>query len=126
MTDKQSGASGTFNGSATFTPHDGNLRYEEAGRLRFGDYGDTAFRRYDFSFPGTATAQVFFDDGRPFHDLDLSSGGWRTEHFCDPDHYDGFFQAISDNAYVCQWAISGPKKDLILHTTYHRETFHMA
>ncbi|MBT4628119.1 MAG: hypothetical protein HOC63_15700 [Rhodospirillales bacterium] len=120
MTDRQSGASGTFTGSAAYTPHDGHLRYEEGGQLCFGDYGDTAFRRYDFAFPSTATAQVFFDDGRAFHDLDLSNGHWRTEHFCDPDHYDGIFQVISDNAYVCQWAISGPKKDMALHTTYQR------
>ena len=120
MTDQTSGTSGTFNGYASFTPHDGNLRYEEEGQLRFADYDDTAFRRYDFVFPSPVNAQVFFGDGRAFHDLDLSNGQWRTEHLCDPDHYDGLFQVTSSNAYTCHWAISGPKKDMNLCTTYQR------
>ncbi|MFM9595514.1 DUF6314 family protein [Streptomyces scabiei] len=73
--------------------------------------------------PGTApgTADVRFGDGRPFHDLDLTTGRWRTDHPCAADLYRGTFEVHDENRWRTLWRVGGPAKDLLLVTDLTRE-----
>jgi hypothetical protein len=120
ISDHRLNTSGSFNGQATYSGDKETLQYLEEGQLRFADYSDTAFRRYDFVFPNRATANVFFGDGRAFHNLDLTTGQWTAHHECGEDIYRGLFRATSQSSYEAEWGIKGPNKDLVLFTNYRR------
>ncbi len=104
------------------TDIDGNasLTYREEGELRFGDYQETVYRFYDFSFPAPDKAIVHFTDGRVFHELDLTSGYCEAEHLCGDDMYRGRFRVQSADIWQSNWFISGPAKELILDNLYQR------
>ena len=97
-----------------------SLTYREEGELRFGDYLETVFRFYDFSFPELHKAIVHFTDGRLFHELDLSSGFCEAEHLCGGDIYRGRFRVQSSDVWLSNWFISGPSKELVLDNRYQR------
>lgn len=111
---------GRMQGNAEFTDQACGLHYREAGGLCFGDFAGTATRDYRYRFPGPGHAEVLFDDGRFFHDLDLGTGVWKAAHACGDDHYGGTFRATGPDAWAVLWQISGPRKDLVLVTRYRR------
>lgn len=86
----------------------------------FGDYAGAALQSYRYAFATAARAAVNFADGRFFHDLDLSSGAWCCTHLCDPDRYDGDFAALGAEVWRVVWTVAGPRKDLVLDSTYCR------
>lgn len=113
---------GRFRGEATFSPSGPDLLYEETGTLIFGEHRGQAGQTYRFDFPeGDGRARVRFRDGRPFHDLDLSTGQDRPCHPCPPDTYDGTFLALGPAAWRTEWKVTGPRKDYDLVTTYSRQ-----
>ncbi|MFD1662173.1 DUF6314 family protein [Streptomyces caeni] len=69
--------------------------------------------------PGTA--RVRFADGRPFHDLDLTTGHQVAEHPCAADLYRGGFTVYDADRRRTVWRVGGPAKDLVLTTGYTRE-----
>ncbi|MFE6485752.1 DUF6314 family protein [Streptomyces sp. NPDC057757] len=70
---------------------------------------------------GAGTADVRFSDGRPFHDLDLTSGRFVADHPCSADLYRGEFTALDAHRWRTVWRVAGPAKDLVLTTDYTRE-----
>ena len=96
------------------------LTYREEGVLRFGNYEENVFRFYDFSFPAPHKAIVHFEDGKVFHELDLSSGYWQAEHLCGEDTYRGRFRIESRDVWMSNWYISGPNKEMILDNRFQR------
>lgn len=64
---------------------------------------------------------VFFDDGRPFHRLDLSAGMDNPEHPCSPDVYRGSFLVSGPDAWSYEWSVTGPAKDLLLTSELRRD-----
>jgi hypothetical protein len=70
--------------------------------------------------PSPATALVQFSDGRPFHDLDLSTGRYVADHPCAADLYRGEFTVRDENRWRTVWRVGGPAKDLVLTTDYTR------
>lgn len=111
---------GCFIGQAVFIPEGAGLDYRERGRLKTADFDDQVHQGYTYQFPAPHRAAVSFTDGRAFHDLDLSTGLWRTSHHCDPDIYDGEFALDSKDVWRSQWNIHGPRKDMTIQTTYTR------
>src|SRR3546814_18830144 len=75
---------------------------------------------YRYAFSGPARAMVSFNDGRFFHDLDLSSGAWTCTHLCGGDRYDGEFTALDADSWRVVWTVKGPRNDLVLDSTYRR------
>ena len=73
--------------------------------------------------PGAApgTADVRFADGRPFHDLDLTTGRWHPDHPGVADLYRGEFEVYDENRWRTTWRVGGPAKDLLLVTDYTRD-----
>ncbi|MGJ3559111.1 DUF6314 family protein [Streptomyces sp. INA 01156] len=66
------------------------------------------------------TVDVRFADGRPFHDLDLSTGRYVAEHPCAADLYRGEFTVHDEDRWRTLWRVRGPAKDLELDTNYIR------
>ncbi|MDX3455111.1 DUF6314 family protein [Streptomyces sp. ME02-8801-2C] len=124
---------GTFVGTTTFSPlheadqpHEGvprGLLHHESGTFVWRGVARPAERTLRF-LPGAApgTAAVCFADGRPFHDLDLTSGRWITDHPCAADLYRGEFTVLDEDHWRTVWRVAGPAKDLVLTTDYLRGT----
>ncbi|GAA4793878.1 DUF6314 family protein [Streptomyces ziwulingensis] len=120
--DLTGGDEGRFEGSTDFTELDGGgLLHREAGAFTWQGVSRPAERTLRF-LPGTSpgTADVRFADGRPFHDLDLTTGRHRTDHPCSADLYRGEFTVRDRDHWRTVWRVRGPAKDLVLTTDYVR------
>ncbi|WP_340118848.1 DUF6314 family protein [Pelagibius sp. 7325] len=125
LDDRRAGQRGSLNGEAVFTEQGGDLLYREAGHLSIGGhahpvYEGPALQSYRYAFPASARAAVHFRDGRFFHDLDLTGGAWGCVHLCGPDRYEGAFTVLDADTWRVVWRVTGPRKDLILDSSYRR------
>lgn len=118
--DRRAGQRGRLDGLALWAPAAGALAYREDGVLRLAGFEGPANRRYRYEFPAPARAEVRFEDGAPFHVLDLSGGAWRARHRCSADLYEGRFRAEGPCAWEARWRVTGPRKDYALVTRYRR------
>lgn len=110
---------GTFSGTATFTPGDGGIAWEEHGRLRLGDYDGPARRVLSIVAHDGAWV-VRFEDGRHFHPLDLRTGGCRVSHPCGADAYAGEYMVLGPDRLDVRWRVRGPGKDQRIDSRYRR------
>lgn len=120
--DLASGDEGRFEGTTVFRPLEGGgLLHEESGLFTWQGVTRPAERTLRF-LPGKApgTADVRFADGRPFHDLDLTTGRHITDHPCSADLYRGEFTVRDADHWRTVWHVAGPTKDLVLTTDYAR------
>lgn len=113
------GRPSAFTGTAEFTVEGEGLRWDERGRLVLDAYDGPASRTLHLA-PGAGAYEVRFDDGRPFHALDLASGRCEAEHLCGEDVYRGEYVVAGDDALVVTWRIEGPAKDELIETRYER------
>ena len=118
--DRRQACSGSILGCCIFRPDGGELLYQECGALAFAGARSTARRSYRYRFPEAARAEVFFTDGRPFYGMDLAAGESRFSHACPPDLYEGSCRLVSAETWQLTWRVAGPKKDLLLETSYQR------
>ena len=118
--DRRAGQDGRLTGGAVFTAEGDSLLYREEGRLAIGAYEGAALQSYRYTFQTPGRAAVQFGDGRFFHDLDLTTGGWSAMHLCDPDRYQGAFTVPDADTWRVVWTVAGPRKDLVLDSTYRR------
>ncbi len=139
--DRLGGRRGTLRGTATFRARDERLEWLERGTLRIGDLETAATRRLwivpagtapeagetggtDPSTPPTAHGagrwEVRFEDGRPFHPLDLRDGGCAVDHPCRDDHYAGSYAVLGRDAFRARWRVVGPRKDQLISSLYRR------
>ncbi|WP_371672663.1 DUF6314 family protein [Streptomyces sp. NBC_00289] len=100
----------------------GGLLHRESGIFVWRGVPRSAERTLRFlSGSSPATADVRFADGRPFHDLDLTSGHHVADHPCAADLYRGEFTVHDRDHWRSVWRVRGPAKDLVLTTDYARE-----
>ncbi|MFF6917437.1 DUF6314 family protein [Streptomyces sp. NPDC012466] len=130
--DLASGVEGQFTGVTEFGPLPdegaggaaqvtGGLLHHESGTFVWQGVARPAERTLRF-LPGPGgTADVRFADGRPFHDLDLTSGRHVAGHPCAADLYRGEFTVRDADHWRTVWRVRGPAKDLVLTTGYARE-----
>jgi hypothetical protein len=107
-------------GTACFTPAPGGLRYTERGTLIFGGYRGDAVQNYTFALITPGVAAVAFEDGRPFHTLDLTAGRADIIHACAPDSYRGRYRVECRESWSLAWIVTGPRKNLSIGTRYRR------
>jgi hypothetical protein len=119
LVDRRRGGEGEFTGTASFEPDGDRLRWTEHGRMRFGGHDGPATRRLVIA-GGPDGWTVEFDDGRPFHPLDLATGACTVEHHCGDDRYAGEYRLLGAGALAVRWHVTGPGKDQEIHTTYRR------
>lgn len=122
--DLASGAEGRFTGTTAFSPlEDGGdgLLHQESGTFVWQGTPRPAERTLWF-LPGEhrGSAAVRFSDGRPFHDLDLTTGRHIADHPCAADLYRGEFTVHDESHWRTVWRVRGPAKDLVLTTDYAR------
>jgi hypothetical protein len=121
--DLAGGDEGRFEGVTVFGPlPGGGLLHEESGTFTWQGVARPATRTLRF-LPGRVpgTADVRFADGRPFHDLDLTTGRYVAGHPCAADFYRGEFTVRDADHWRTVWRVGGPAKDLVLTTDYVRE-----
>jgi len=118
--DRLSGEDGTFNGQAIFDALPTGLRYAEQGVLSLPSYKGDAVRGYFYAFSNPAIAEVRFENGGFFHDLDLRAGRWTATHPCGEDLYEGSFSCQGPDQWQAVWHVTGPRKDLRLESVYGR------
>ncbi len=88
--------------------------------MTLGAYLGEAIRRYLFRFAGAGTAMVSFEDGRPFHRLELRNGLARVRHDCGPDLYEGRYRLLGPDQWLLSWRITGPRKRQLITSRYRR------
>ena len=120
--DRRTRQRGRLEGRAVFAADRDGLMYREEGRLVLGGFETLARRAYRYAFPVAQMAEVLFEDGRPFHALDLSAGAWTATHRCGRDLYEGAFRAEGPDLWRALWRITGPRKDQRLDGLYERDT----
>ena len=118
--DRRAASDGTFRGEATFMPTREGLRYDETGRLELPGYTDDVSRCYRWIIDDPHRAAILFEDGRPFHALDLTNGEDRVRHLCGDDVYDGIYAVEDDGNWQLAWRIEGPRKSLLIESRYTR------
>jgi uncharacterized protein DUF6314 len=120
--DLASGEQGEFRGTTEFGPlDDGGLLHRESGTFVWQGVPRPAERTLRFlPSRGPGAADVRFADGRPFHDLDLTSGRHTADHPCSADLYRGEFTVADADHWRTVWRVRGPAKDLVLTTDYAR------
>ncbi|MDQ6840372.1 MAG: DUF6314 family protein [Actinomycetota bacterium] len=126
--DHRTGTRGLFEGTADVAyassrpdgAVDVRARYEEMGELRFGTHRGQAHRQLHYLRLDDATVMLFFIDGRPFVDLDLTTGAWRSNHPCGKDHYEIATFVASGTVIEERWRVQGPAKNYQASTTLTR------
>jgi hypothetical protein len=99
---------------------DSALVWDETGELRLGRYVGPARRRLLLVGAGDAW-EVRFDDGRPFHPLDLRGGRCAAAHDCGEDRYEGEYRVLGRAAFETRWRVRGPTIDQEIVSRYRRE-----
>jgi hypothetical protein len=105
-------------GGAAPTPD--HLTWDERGRMRWRGNDLEARRRLELVREESDGWEVRFDDGRPFHPLDLSTGVCPAVHPCGEDHYEGEYRVLGDDAFEVVWRVRGPRKDQRILSRYRR------
>ncbi|MBK3567868.1 DUF6314 family protein, partial [Streptomyces sp. MBT62] len=103
--DLASGDAGEFSGTTVFDAlTEGGLLHAESGTFVWQGVARPAERTLRF-LPGATpgTADVRFGDGRPFHDLDLTSGRYVADHPCSADLYRGEFTVLDADRWRTVW-----------------------
>lgn len=122
VTDKTADAHGTATGTARFEPAGAGLDWIEAGTLHLGGHEFDAKRRMSIVSVDDGW-QVRFDDGRPFHPLDLTTGRCEVGHPCRHDFYSGTIEMVETDdgpELRTEWRVHGPSKDQLIRTRYRR------
>ncbi|MER5196570.1 DUF6314 family protein [Streptomyces sp. NPDC002755] len=102
-------------------PGESGLLHQESGTFVWLGVPRPAERTLRFlPGPTPGTADVRFADGRPFHDLDLTTGRHIADHPCSADLYRGEFTVRDADHWRTVWRVAGPAKDLLLTTDYVR------
>ena len=121
------GIRGSFNGTATLRAEpigrnvalEPRTRYAEVGELRFGTHTGQARRTLEYRQRDAATVMIYFANGRPFVDLDLSTGVWESDHLCGDDRHEIATVVRSENIVQERWRVRGPMTDyeaIAIHT----------
>lgn len=125
--DARARTDGTYTGTATFLLEGDGLSWTERGELRLGEFVGQATRVMQVvpaagaAGPrGTPPWEVRFDDGRPFHPLDLRGGSCPVDHPCGEDHYTGWVRVEREDLMVVSWRVTGPTKDHTILSRYTR------
>ncbi|MEM8633145.1 MAG: DUF6314 family protein [Pseudomonadota bacterium] len=115
------GGEGRLSGTVDIRREGEGWAYNEKGALRYGDQPQlAATRRYLWqSLPGQRPGiEVLFEDGRPFHIIDLGQTMPHAEHVCAPDLYHVTYDFAQWPTWYSVWRVSGPRKNYRMLSRY--------
>ena len=94
--------------------------YNETGQIVFPD-GKTlsSTRRYRWK-ACAGGVDVHFDNGRFFHQIDLSTNSPTATHFCDPDDYVVSYGFTQWPVWTTLWRVKGTQKNYEMHSCYRK------
>jgi len=109
-----------FSGVAEISYERDDIWYRETGvfRVQGAELVSAQARRYVPQ--SSAVVDVYFADGRFFHNLDLRDGTWCCVHLCGSDRYEGETSAHDVDHWTTLWRVTGLQKNLTLITHYRR------
>lgn len=118
--DAGAGRAGRLAGEARFAPDGpGALLYEERGELRMEGLAPlVAERRYLWRQVHSCRIEVFFEDGRPFHEIDLAQAMPSDTHLCAPDRYEMVYDLSAWPDWEWRTRVEGPRKAYCLTSRY--------
>lgn len=121
ISDRRSGAEGHLDGQANFNLQaDDTYLYHEEGKLKYaGQAPMAATRKYIWKAVADGI-DVLFEDGRPFHKIELTKLMPDANHHCDPDLYHVSYDFTSWPKWRAAWRVVGPKKDYRMLSSYSR------
>ena len=93
--------------------------YEEQGAYEQQGQEVSFQNSYLYDVPSPQCCRVLFPDGRLFYELSQNVQG--LQHLCGEDHYEGNFEAVSQDLWTLSWYVKGPRKDYEIVTSYIRE-----
>lgn len=108
-----------LSGRAVFQGGGDAYRLVEQGTVVMGEYRGEASRCTLFRCEG-AGAVLSFEDGRAFHDLDLSAGVAGVVHACAPDRYRGRYRVAGPNVWWRGWIVTGARKRQVIVSRFVR------
>ena len=94
--------------------------YHETGKMVFSDGNFfSCTRRYRWT-ACDGGVDVYFDDGRFFHQIDLSTNSATATHFCDPDDYTVSYDFTKWPVWTVIWRVRGTRKNYEMHSCYRK------
>ena len=111
------GVIGEFWGECDFIPDGAGLICREQGVLRFRGADYHSGRVSLWRFPGQGRIEVYYEDGRPFHDFPTDKPV--ATHLCGEDNYRVSYDFGTDT-WLSRWEVMGPAKDYVMTTRYRR------
>ena len=123
IADHRSGKHGLFSGRGVLAGEQiaaRRARYDEAGELSFGTHHGPASRHLEYARLDSGSVFLYFSNGRPFVDLDLRTGTWRSTHLCVDDRYEIETVVRSDRVILEYWHVTGPETSYDAVTTLTR------
>lgn len=110
-----------FDGQADITKGAQAWHYAETGQLRMTpSQSFTAERQYIWK-PAGAAIDVYFEDGRYFHQIALTQdcgADNHAAHWCDPDHYEVSYTFVRWPKWQATWRVRGPRKNYTMTSIY--------
>ena len=121
--DERENSKGRMEGFAKFSAHPEEpnaLIMEETGILQMvGAPALTANRKYIWrDAEGGPVIDVRFEDGRPFHKIDLNKTMPFDTHICSPDLYEVSYDFRRWPSWIAQWRVTGPRKNYRLWSRF--------
>ena len=120
ITGREGESIGRAVGVLDFSHSGGALTYREWGNLTSTAFQGPVSRVLRYLITGPGRADVFFEDGAPFHLVDLRAGAWHAEHRCGRDTYIGRYRIVDLNRWRLRWRVQGPSKDHTIATSFKR------
>ncbi|WP_085784737.1 DUF6314 family protein [Candidatus Nucleicultrix amoebiphila] len=120
IVDRRQNLLGNVTGRLRIVKKESQLFLNESGVLHYGAYEGPVSQQMSMTFTMPYYADVFFANGRYFHNLDLREKEWRIEHHCGHDLYKGCYQIDPNNFFMITWQVNGPRKNLSLLSKYNK------
>lgn len=121
--DRLSDKSFSHNGTASLVAggFEGGMIYREVGELGFGDSEGALEATHLFLWkPHPRGIEIFLQDGKLFHLMQMDRLMPDSEHFNTPDMYYIIYDFSQWPSWGVQWRVRGPAKDFRMNTTYSR------
>ena len=97
--------------------------YHEDGQLILAHSPPLASsRRYRWCSGAAGGIDVYFEDDRFFHHIDLTQSPPTAHHHCPPDDYHVAYDFARWPDWTAHWQVSGPRKSYDMHSCYRKRT----